>query len=123
MTPKRVHSMVWALVRRQHGVVARRQLLEAGLSAEAIRHRLAKGRLHPVFRGGYAVGRPDLTREGHWMAAVLLCGEGAVLSHLDAAALWEIVRHRGGPIHISVPARRRGWHSGIVVHRRQTLAA
>jgi hypothetical protein len=32
-------------------------------------------------RGVYAVGRPSLTRRGEWMAAVLGCGPGAMLSH------------------------------------------
>ena len=34
------------------------------------------------------MGRRLLTRYGRWMAAVLACGPGAVLSHLAAAALW-----------------------------------
>jgi hypothetical protein len=38
--------------------------------------------LHPVWRGVYAVGRPELTRRGLWMAAVLACGPGAALSWL-----------------------------------------
>ena len=38
--------------------------------------------------GVYAVGRPDLTQHGKWMAAVLSCGEGAALSHTSAAALF-----------------------------------
>ena len=41
-------------------------------------------------RGVYAVGWPRLTPKRRWMAAVLACGDGAVLSHRSAAALWEI---------------------------------
>jgi very-short-patch-repair endonuclease len=77
-------------VRRQFGVVARRQLLGLGISRRAIDHALAKDRLFPAFRGVYAVGRPELTRNGWWMAAVLACGPDAVLSHGSAAALWGI---------------------------------
>jgi len=68
---------VWALVDRQHGVIARRQLLELGMSESAIDHRIATARLHRVFRGVYAVGRPQLSQAGRWMAAVLVCGPGA----------------------------------------------
>src|SRR5680860_1231887 len=50
----------WALVRRQHGVISRGQLIDFGLSVDAIRHRLASGRLHRVHRGVYAVGRRGL---------------------------------------------------------------
>jgi hypothetical protein len=66
------HRAVWALARR-HGVVARWQLLDLGFHPQAIKHRIAKGRLHPVYRGIYAVGRPQLSEKGRWMAAILAC--------------------------------------------------
>ncbi|MGH2799823.1 MAG: type IV toxin-antitoxin system AbiEi family antitoxin domain-containing protein [Solirubrobacterales bacterium] len=114
-------SRAWALAGRQHGVVGRDQLVGLGLSAKAIRHRLAKGRLHPVYRGVYAVGRPQLTRHGRWMAAVLRCGPEAVLSHESAAALWRI-RDRGEDrIEISVPADLAPRPRGVRVHRRANL--
>jgi very-short-patch-repair endonuclease len=56
------------------------------------------------------------------MAAVLSCGEGAVLSHGSAAELWRILREQPGPVTLSVPAvrcpKRR---DGIKVHRRAGL--
>jgi very-short-patch-repair endonuclease len=73
--------------------------------------------LHVIWPGVYAVGRPDLTREGVFMAAVLACGEGAALSHESAALLWEILRSRAGPVEVTVPAARNPRRSGIVVHR------
>ena len=120
MTPKSVQH-VWRLVRQQHGVVSREQLLELGFTADAIRHRLARGRLHRVYRGVYAVGRRELTREGRWMAAVLACGLDAALSHHSAATLWRIRPHQPGPIHVSVPASRRASVPGVIVHRRREL--
>ncbi|MGH2951767.1 MAG: DUF559 domain-containing protein [Solirubrobacterales bacterium] len=113
---------VWALAERQHGVVSRAQLLAVGFSPQAITHRIAKRRLHPVWRGVYAVGRPELTRDGRWMAAVLVCGAEAVLSHRSAAELWGVRGHREGPIDVSVPEPSRRRRPGIVVHRRSTLA-
>jgi hypothetical protein len=118
-----LHSMIWRLVRRQHGVIARWQLLDLGLSPNAIKVRIAGGRLHPVFRGVYAVGRPQLTQEGWWMAAVLACGPNAVLSHLSAASLWRIVKPRARLIDVSVPPGERHRRPGIVVHRRQLSGA
>src|SRR6476646_11001957 len=120
MTTTTLQREIWALVRRQHGVVARRQLLAHGYSAEAIRHRLRTGRLRPVHRSIYAVGRPELTQEGRWMAAVLACGPGAVLSHGSAAALWEI-RKPGATIDVSIPAGRVVNRPGIVIHRRKAI--
>jgi very-short-patch-repair endonuclease len=109
---------VWALVRRQHGVLTRLQLLELGFGPRAIEHRLATGRLHPVARGVYAAGTPHLTRQGRWMAAVLMCGPDAALSHKSAAALLEIRAERGGKIEVSVPAHVSRRPRGVVVHRR-----
>ena len=116
-----VHALAanaWALVRRQHGVIARWQLLELGFTAKAIEHRLAVGRLHRVHRGVYAVGRPDLTRKGLWMAAVLACGPGALLSHKSAAALLGLRDDQDGAIQISIPRTRRCRIPGLAIHRR-----
>jgi very-short-patch-repair endonuclease len=75
------------LAARQHGVVARRQLLAAGLSSKMIERRAAGRQLVRLHAGVYAVGHARLCREGHWLAAVLAVGPQAVLSHRDAAAL------------------------------------
>jgi predicted transcriptional regulator of viral defense system len=113
----------WALAEEQEGVISHRQLRALGFSARAIRHRVAKGRLHRRYRGVYVVGRPELSRAGEMMAAVLRCGEGAVLSHESAAELWGIRRRRRGPIEVSVPIPRDPRARGIRVHRRLALAA
>jgi very-short-patch-repair endonuclease len=113
----------WVLAERQHGVLTRAQLLELGFTPDAIKHRIAKGRLHPVWRGVYAVGRPQLGGYGRWMAAVLSCGPNAVLSHESAAALWEIGTKRLVPIEVSVPAEVVRDRPGIVVHRRERVTA
>lgn len=112
---------IWALVERQHGVVSRAQLLARGLSSEAIKHRVATGRLHPVHRGVYAVGRPDLPREGRWLAAVLACGAGALLSHRSAAALRNVIVREGPDIEVSVPAVRVARRPGVKTYRRSLL--
>lgn len=116
-------TKVWELAARQHGVVARAQLISLGYRAQAIKRRVASGRLHPVWRGVYAVGRPQLGRHGLWMAAVLTCGAGAALSDGSAGALLGIVRD-SRVIEVTVPASvaRRG-RVGIAIHRRATLAA
>jgi hypothetical protein len=84
----RVDRAVADLAGAQHGVVARRQLLALGLGNGAVDHRVECGRLLAIHRGVYTVGHPALSVEGRWMAAVLACGLGAVLSHRSAAALW-----------------------------------
>lgn len=57
------------------------------------------------------------------MAAVLACGEGAVLSHHSAAALWELLHPIDGPVHVSVPTTTgRISRHGIHLHRAPSLA-
>lgn len=102
------------LAGRQHGVVARRQLVAVGFSHRAIDRRIERGRLHLVHRGVYAVGHRLTTVRGRWMAAVLAAGPGAALSHLAAAALWDLVRYSGLP-HVTVPGRA-GQRPGLCVH-------
>jgi very-short-patch-repair endonuclease len=105
------------LARRQHGVVARRQLLELGLGRDALRHRLRVERLHRVYRGVYAVGHRRLSRSGWWMAAALAFGPAAVLSHRTAAAVHGLLRPRDGAAHVTVPGRGRSGLRGIVHHQ------
>lgn len=116
-------SGAWALVGRQHGVVARRQLVGLGLSKSAIEQRLATGRLRLLMRGVYAVGRPEVTQRGRWMAGVLATGSTAVLSHASAAALWGFGGERGGLIEVSVGASFHSRLPGLRVHRRRPMRA
>src|SRR5262245_2705951 len=99
------------LAARQHGVVSRAQLLDAGLDRHAIVHRLDRGRLHVVHRGVYAVGYPVLKPEGRWMAAVL--ATGGVASHRAAGAIWEVLTSE----RIEVTAATYKQRPGIRVHR------
>jgi very-short-patch-repair endonuclease len=71
----------------------------------------------------YAVGRPEVSQLGRWMAAVLACGEGAVLSDESAAVLWRIDTHDPTTPHVSIPLGRRSSHTGIKTHRRSELDA
>ena len=105
---------IGAIAERQHGLVTRAQLSELGLGSRAIDHRLHRGLLRPVHRGVYTIGHRLLTQHGRWMAAVLACGPGAVLSHRAAAALWRI---RGGTaVEVTVPTAKHA-RGGIRVHR------
>lgn len=112
----------WSLARRQHGLLTWSQLIELGFTAHAIKHRVRKGRLRRVHPTVYAVGWGKLTTERTWMAAVLACGRGALLSHSSAAALWGIGRVAAQP-EVTVPAHRRPDPAGVRVHRTTRLPA
>jgi very-short-patch-repair endonuclease len=89
----------------------------------AIDHRIATGRLHLIARGVYAVGRRELTPDGRWMAAVLICGDGAVLSHRSAAELWGIGHEQRGRIDVSVRRKCEIRRQGLKVRARRSLDA
>jgi very-short-patch-repair endonuclease len=107
--------VILGLLERQHGVCARAQLFALGLSRGAVDRRIERGRLRPVHRGVYALGHRALSAHGHWMAAVLAGGPGAVLSHTSAARLWELPARARGPIHVSLPRGRRP-RRGLAFH-------
>lgn len=107
VNPSTVDRVIAELAERQHGAVARRQLLALGVSSWAIKRRIRTGRLHPVFRGVYAVGHRALSRDGRLMAAALAGGPGAVLSHRSAAELHRLLPRRPGPMHVTAPTRHR----------------
>jgi very-short-patch-repair endonuclease len=125
MTRKLNQRAVWrqreqriiALADRQHGLLTRAQLKELGLGASGIDARLNAGRLHSVHRGVFVLGRPDLPKHGRWMAAVLACGEDALLSHRSSTALHELLSVGSGPIDVTVPNRSARSRRGIRVHR------
>jgi hypothetical protein len=109
--------LISELAERQYGVVARPQLLRLGLGRGAIEYRLKVRRLHLLYGGVYAVGHRVISIQGRRMAAVLACGEGAVLSHRHAAALLELRPTSRALVDVTTPARSRRGHRGIAIHR------
>jgi hypothetical protein len=102
-----------AMADRQHGVLARVQLLDAGLSAGAITRRIAAHRLRPIHRGVYALGHRRLSSDGRMVAALLAAGPGSVISHLAAAEHWGIPATPSRVIDVTGNGGRRG---GIRFH-------
>ena len=92
---------------RQHGVVARGQILRLGFSPRVIEHRLATHRMRSIHRGVYALTPLELAREGRWMAAVIAAGPGALLSHRSAAALWGLIPPPDRRPEVTAPRRPR----------------
>jgi hypothetical protein len=109
------------LAERQHGVVSLAQLKSFGLSARAVRDRVASGRLTRIHRGVYAVGHGRLTMHGRWMAAVLAYGPRAVLSHRSAAALRGIRPDNRSRSDVTVPSPSARSRAGIDVHTSASL--
>lgn len=119
---KFVDQTIAEFAARQHGLVTRAQLLDAGIGSDRVRSRVRSRRLQPVHRGVYRVG-PLVAPRSSELAAVLACGQGAVLSHWSAAVLWEVPADRGAaaPVAITTVQRDRGRRPGIRVHRVRAL--
>jgi len=105
---------------RQHAVVTRAQLLQLGMAATTIDHRVRAGRLTLMYRGIYRVG-PIASPRTHLVAAVLACGEGAVVSHSTAGHLCLILRRPGGVPEVTIAGRRRPGPGGVRLHCVQSL--
>ncbi len=120
---QRLSNRLARLAISQHGVIRLEQLVGLGLSATAVRDRVAADGLHRVHHGVYAtVPVQLLSREGRYMAAVLACGPGAALSHRSAGALLELVRTSAATFDVTVPTRNGRRRPGIRVHRASALA-
>ena len=118
----RVDRVIGALAGRQRGVVARWQLLGAGLSADALDHRVETGRLHPIHRGVYAVGHASLDARGLALAAVLAAGDGALLGHRSAAVHHGWLPPDDGPVDVVRPGRSHRSIPGVRLHRPTILS-
>jgi very-short-patch-repair endonuclease len=118
MERKSAQPTLAELARRQWGVVTRAQLDELGVRDRGIADWVRSGRLHRLYRGVYAVGHDRLRLEGRLLAAVMACGPGAVVSHRDAAAVWDLRQSNTPTIDVTVPSRNgRRPQRGIRIHR------
>jgi very-short-patch-repair endonuclease len=102
-----VEEVLARIAGRQHGAVTRAQLLDAGISSDEIRSRLRKGALIRVYPGVYRVGHRAPSVEARYHAAVLACGEGAVLSGRAAGHLLGLLKGTAPPPEVTAPKERR----------------
>jgi very-short-patch-repair endonuclease len=118
-----IEGRIRALASRQSGRTSRAQLLAAGVDACAIKRRLRNGRLILLHRGVYGLpGTSELPLAAE-TAALLACGDGAVLSHHSAATIWGLRPGIARPIHVTIPDGRSGpAPDGVIVHRSRVLA-
>jgi hypothetical protein len=104
---------------RQHGLVARDQLLAIGFGKDAISNRLISARLRRIHPSVYAVGSQPLDQQARWYAALLACRPHPFLSHVSSAAKRGLMAERG-PVHVTVAGSPKRL-AGVVVHRCRRL--
>jgi hypothetical protein len=103
------------LIRRQHGVVSRQQVIAAGWTIGAVRHHIETGRWRPFIFGVYVDASAVITWMTRAHAAVLAAGTGAVLVGASSGQLrgW---MPRAHPITVAIPHRRRARLDADFVH-------
>ena len=116
-----VEEVIARIAQSQHGVVSREQLLRAGISREEIRRRLNKKALLREYPGVYRVGHRAPSVEARYMAAVLACGEGALLSGRAAGHLLGLLKGSAPPPEVTTTTERRV--KGIKTRRARAHAA
>ncbi len=109
------------LAERQHAVISRRQLAALGVGDKPILHRIRTRRLRRVHAGVYAVGAGPVGLHGRYMAAVLACAPGAVVSHRSAAALLDLAPVPSGPIDVMIRRGGSRRRDGVAVHTTRSL--
>ena len=100
------------------GHIHHRQLTALGLTRSTIADRCTTGKLIREHHGVYSVGHSQTSPAARADAAVMACGDRAVLSHESAAALYKLRKWPPVP-EISSPRQRR--RPGIRAHRTTTL--
>ncbi|HJV08701.1 MAG TPA: hypothetical protein VJ653_03445 [Acidimicrobiales bacterium] len=98
----------------QHAAVGRRQLLDAGVSAHTVTHRVRTGGLITVHAGVYRLPGSPVTWHQRIMCATLAAG--GVASHRAAAFLHGLAGIEPR-LEVTVPRARAPHPTGIVVHR------
>ncbi len=112
---------LWELAARQHGVVARGQMLELGMRPGAIGRRARRGGLRRLHRGVYQVG-PVLAPSGRLLAATLACGRQGIVADWSAAVVWRVREGSDGePVHILLVGGGGRSRPGIRVRRVRRL--
>jgi predicted transcriptional regulator of viral defense system len=102
-----------------HGLVTRAELLRGGVTPDEIKHRVRVGALIREHRGVYRVGHRAPSVEARYLAAVLACGPGALLSGPAAAHLLGLTKGPAPRPQVTGPTERRV--RGVATRRSRVL--
>ncbi len=117
-----VESGIARIAARQDNVITLGQLLAAGLGPDAVAYRVKARIMQRLHRGVFLLGAAPPTRMARARAAVMACGDGAVLSHRSAAELFALLVESDREVDVTVVGRNPGVHSGVRLHRPRALA-
>jgi hypothetical protein len=110
-----INKAIARMANPRKGLVARDQLIAAGLSERQVDLRLENGALIPEYAGIYRVGHCAPNLETSYLAAVLACGKGTLLSGRAAAYLYGLIKGPAPLPEVTTPRQRKP--KGVVCHR------
>lgn len=115
-----VDAKIAGIAARQFGLITLVQLYSLGLTYTEVHRRVQKGRLFPLHRGVFAVGRPDIAPRGHLKAGLLALGEASFLSHRASLAVQGLGAIDTRRIELTVVASSTPKRPGLIIHRTAT---
>jgi very-short-patch-repair endonuclease len=118
-----VERAVARIAARQDNVIAREQLIAAGLGRGAIDHRVRVHWMQRIHQGVYLIGAAPPTAVARARAARMACGVSAVVSHRSAACLYRLLPELGEEVEVTVVGRNAHRQEGIRIHRAADMAA
>jgi very-short-patch-repair endonuclease len=110
-------ALLAARALEQNGAFHRLDARAAGLSDKRIRSRVSKGEWIELLPSVYCNATTPRTHELMRHAALLWAGEGAVLSHRSAGALWVLDGITDDQPELTLPSDRRLRTTGVQIHR------
>lgn len=114
-------SAARAIASTQHHLITLAQAVEAGLSKAAVSRRAQSGIWRRVLPAVYST-MPDVAGEHQAaMAATLWAGNGSLVSHSAAAALWRFEGVRSRKVELWIASQRRLRSQLVVVHQGNRL--
>lgn len=119
--PRRIEAAIAARASVRYGVITRGELLQLGLSARAINHRIAIGALEVVHPGVYRIAGVPRSWEQALLAAQLAAGDRCAASHLSAAAFHSFDGISAKRPDVLIPHARRVRLRRVNVHRTRVL--
>jgi predicted transcriptional regulator of viral defense system len=117
-----VERAVARIAARQDNVIAREQLVAAGLGRGAIDHRVRVRWMLRLHQGVYLIGAAPPTSLARVRAALMACGVSAVVSHRSAACLYRLLPELGEEVDVTVVGRNAHRQQGIRIHRVADMA-
>lgn len=115
-----IDAKIARIATAQFGLITLVQLYALGLTYTEVYRRVQRGRLFPLHRGVFAVGRPDISPTGHLKAGLLTLGDTSFLTHRTSIAFQGLRKIDTRRIHVTVVADHTPKRPGLTVHRTAT---